>query len=222
MGKSAFDSARYQQASELFASQLSLTPQDPLAHYYLGLSYHCLAHYPEAAREYNWVLLNTQDPELIKRVQLGLQSLAKQPCVYAAPFPFPAAGTTPSPGSGQAAPLPGYPDAAVAAAAANGPRIGPTGQCRIVDCYTHWCGWCKKFEPLLNKAESAYVGRITFERVDAEAPDSAAFVAAYRVQAYPTILFFNPQGQLVKKIDGAPQKYEDFRRQILAAFPSLH
>jgi thioredoxin-like negative regulator of GroEL len=215
-GKTAFEAGQYQAAADLFKTQITNNPQDATAHYYLGLCYHCLNRIPQASREYNWVLYNSQDPELLQRVQLGLQSMAKLPGSTNVPPQWESMPPTATPvNHPRLAALP-------STQGGNGPLIGPSGQYRMVDCYTSWCTWCKKFEPLLHRAESDYQGRIEFERVDAEAPGCAQFVKTYRIQAYPTLLFFDPEGHLVKRIDGAPQKYEDFRRQIAKAFPGLH
>jgi thiol-disulfide isomerase/thioredoxin len=72
-----FNTGNYPQAADMFVQVLRATPQDPLAHYYLGVSWHCLGRVPEAMAEYKWVASNSQDPELVKRVQMGMQVLSR-------------------------------------------------------------------------------------------------------------------------------------------------
>lgn len=227
-----FNAGQYGLAAEGFGRELQVTPQDALTHYYFGVSLHCVGRYPEATREYNWVLLNCQDSELIRRVQLGLQALARlqsaapppsqqypQSAVPPLPPAPPAVGVSPAPTATKPEPEPA-PTAAKTLPSA--PLIGASGQLRIVDCYTKWCGWCEKFEPLFKRAQAKYKGRITFERVDAGETVNEKFVGTYHVVAYPTLLFFSPDGKLVKRVDGAPQTFKDFDSLIGGAFPGLH
>lgn len=76
-GKATFDSGQYGEAAQLFERQLQSSPRDALTHYYLALCFHCLQKYREATGEYNWVLLNSQDPELIKRLQISIVTLRR-------------------------------------------------------------------------------------------------------------------------------------------------
>jgi thiol-disulfide isomerase/thioredoxin len=259
---SAFNAGQYAQAADLYEKDLRLNPQDPMTHYYFGVSLHCVGRIPEATREYNWILLNTQDPELIRRAQLGLQALVRQapalpppgavmpgampPGAMGQAYPFgpappramppqasaPAATPAATPPSQPAAaptehldtssPKPLAKERDSGRRAEKRPTIGATGHMRIVDCYTVWCGWCHKFEPLFKQAQSKYKGRITFERIDAEASGNEEFVNTYKVRAYPTILFFDADGKLLTRIDGAPQTFGDFDKFITHYFPGAH
>src|SRR5262249_18479976 len=46
-----FNAGQYAQAADLYLQDLRLNPQDPLTHYYFGVSLHCLGRVPEATRE---------------------------------------------------------------------------------------------------------------------------------------------------------------------------
>ncbi|HEY9791542.1 MAG TPA: thioredoxin domain-containing protein [Candidatus Obscuribacterales bacterium] len=290
----AFNAGQYDKAAGLYEQDLRLNPQDPMTHYYFAVSLHCLGRTAEATREYNWILLNTLDPELIRRAQLGLQALVKQspmlpsvaasmpgavrpagaiplgafgqsypfgPAPVGTPPPSLPAGTVPSPQSGSlrssasSATEAGSPHPASSSSVPAGgsplsqaptehldtsspkplakerdsgrraevrPTIGATGHMRIVDCYTIWCGWCHKFEPLFKQAQTKYKGKITFERIDAEAAGTEDFVKTYKVHSYPTILFFDAEGHLLTRIEGAPQTFPDFDKFITHYFPTVH
>ena len=75
----------------------------------------------------------------------------------------------------------------------------------LVDAYTDWCYWCKVQD------------KETFSRDDVGEMVNASFVPVkinfeegigvqlamkYRVQGYPTLLFFNPEGRLVGRVVG--------------------
>lgn len=247
-----FNAAQYPQAADMFVQYLRQQPNDALAHYYLGVTWHCLGRAQEAANEYGWVQRNSQDPELLKRVNMGLTVVSR---ALAAPPQAPVQQAyAPAP---QYAPqgqqfAPQYPQQAYQpvaqteygavtggggggttgwlssrgaqqAAAATGStlpaNIGTQG--RIIDLYTQWCGWCKKFEPIFMQAQAKYGSAIQFERLDAEAAGSDRIVKKYRVKGYPTVLLLDNQGRLRKRIDGAPSSLQDFESTIFAAYPAV-
>jgi thiol-disulfide isomerase/thioredoxin len=102
------------------------------------------------------------------------------------------------------------------------PATGATVQFRIVDVYTQWSDKCQSFDPMFAQAQTKYTGRITFERVDAEAKNNKDFVRRYKVDAYPTILFFDPAGKAITRIIGAPPSFEEFDMLIGKVFPDVH
>ncbi|OJJ18866.1 hypothetical protein BKI52_25170 [marine bacterium AO1-C] len=76
----------------------------------------------------------------------------------------------------------------------------------FVDAYTVWCGPCqwqskkvfpqKKVGDFFNKHFVSY-------KVNTEKGEGPAFAKKYKISAYPTLLYFSPQGQIVHKIGGA-------------------
>jgi thiol-disulfide isomerase/thioredoxin len=252
---SAFNGGQYPQAADMFTQYLRQQPGDALAHYYLGVTWHCLGRAQEAESEYSWVKQNSADPELLKRAEMGLavvsrlrppsQALASQPF---APVPVQVPQPGYQPEFGQPAPSYGgggyqqqqpqqqpqggggattgwlSPAGAQQAAHVNGApgsaqNAGVQG--KIIDLYTDWCGWCKKFEPTFMQARAKYGNSIQFERLNAEQPPNDRLVKKYRVRGYPTLLFLDNNGKLVKRIDGAPQSLQDFEATIFQAYPSL-
>lgn len=69
----------------------------------------------------------------------------------------------------------------------------------FVDVYTTWCGPCKAMSR--NTFANAQVGSFANSnfiayKIDAEKGEGPQIARKYRVNAYPTVLFFNAQGQL--------------------------
>ncbi len=76
----------------------------------------------------------------------------------------------------------------------------------FIDVYTTWCGPCK--EMARTTFESDEVGK-TFNKkfvnlkIDAENDaDGKTMTGKYGVSAYPTLLFLNSEGKMVKKLVG--------------------
>ena len=317
-----FNGGQYPQAADMFVQYLRQQPNDALAHYYLAVTWHCMGRGKEAANEYNWVLHNSPDQELLKRANMGLTVVSRtlageqpavaqayaapqqptayapqqptayapqqptayapqqptayapqqptdyatqQPTAYAPQQPTayaPQQPTTYAPqqptryapeqqmyapqqqytsqnvgrgyqppaqaqygttagGAGTTGWLSGR-GAQQAAAATGGALPSSVGmQGRIVDLYTQWCGWCKKFEPIFVQAQAKYGSAIQFERIDAEAPGNERLVKKYKVRGYPTVLLLDNNGNLRKRIDGAPQSLQEFETTIFAAYPTV-
>lgn len=81
-----------------------------------------------------------------------------------------------------------------------------SGKLIFVDCYTSWCGPCKRMAATAFKdPEVASVFNDQFINIkvemekDAEGPDMAR---KYSVNAYPTLLVIDGNGKIVKKIVG--------------------
>jgi thioredoxin-related protein len=93
----------------------------------------------------------------------------------------------------------------------------------FVDCYTTWCGPCKWIAAnvFTDKEVGNFFGSNFISvsaQMDTTAKDSDATKAfyadsdslssKYQINAYPTFLFFNPNGELVHRFCGAPGKKE--------------
>lgn len=81
-----------------------------------------------------------------------------------------------------------------------------TGKLIFIDCYTSWCGPCKRMAATSFKdKEVATVFNDQFINIkvemekDAEGPEMAR---KYRVQAYPTLLVIDGKGKVVKQVIG--------------------
>jgi thiol:disulfide interchange protein len=88
----------------------------------------------------------------------------------------------------------------------------------LVDVYTDWCGWCKKLDrEVFGDAKVAAASRgLVAVRINAE-KGGEKVAQRYDVQGYPTVLFVNGSGDVVKRIDGYVDAAEMLR--ILSALP---
>lgn len=92
----------------------------------------------------------------------------------------------------------------------------------FVDAYTTWCGPCRWMA--VNTFTDAAVGEYFNEhfvslKLDMERGEGPDFARKYRVMAYPTLLFMDGTGQVVKKSMGA-KKAAEFLKEGQAAISS--
>lgn len=83
----------------------------------------------------------------------------------------------------------------------------------MVDAYTDWCGWCKVMdkETFTDPAVAAVVNeRFVPVKINFEEGVGIDLAMKFRVNSYPTILFFNPAGQLVHVQHGYMHDNKDF------------
>ena len=75
----------------------------------------------------------------------------------------------------------------------------------MVDAYTTWCGPCKKMSADVFTSEEVgdfYNENFLNLKLDMEKGEGIAFAEKYEVEAYPSILYFDKNGELVHKIVG--------------------
>lgn len=81
-----------------------------------------------------------------------------------------------------------------------------SGKLIFIDVYTTWCGPCKQMARTTFQADE--VGKVFNEKfinlkLDAENDvDGREVAKTYHVTGYPTLLFINGEGRLVKKLVG--------------------
>ena len=88
----------------------------------------------------------------------------------------------------------------------------------LVDVYTDWCGWCKKLDrEVFGDSRVAEASRgLVAVRINAE-KEGEKVAQRYDVQGYPTVLFVDGSGTVVKRIDGYVDAAEML--QTLKALP---
>jgi thiol:disulfide interchange protein len=81
----------------------------------------------------------------------------------------------------------------------------------FVDAYAQWCGPCKWMAA--NTFTDREVGKYFNEnficvKMDMEKGEGRILASAWRIKAYPTLLFFDSDGKEVNRVLGAKQKEE--------------
>lgn len=98
-----------------------------------------------------------------------------------------------------------------------------TGKVIFVDCYTTWCGPCKRMEKeVFVRANVANFFNQKFLNVkyDMEAGEGVRLKKQYGITAYPTYLFIDGNGNVLHKIIGAYTEGDDFLNYaVLAVTP---
>ena len=80
-----------------------------------------------------------------------------------------------------------------------------TGKPIFLDCYTTWCGPCKRMdkEAFVNKAVAKfYNNKFISIKVDMETEEGKLLKEKYNVQAYPTLLYIDGDEQLLHRGSG--------------------
>lgn len=73
----------------------------------------------------------------------------------------------------------------------------------VVDFYANWCGPCRQISPMIEKSAEALAGKVKFLKVNADKLGS--LVRSYEIRAMPTVLLFDPAGQIVQRKVGSDQ-----------------
>lgn len=97
----------------------------------------------------------------------------------------------------------------------------------MVDAYTDWCGPCKQMDKMMfhDNAEVAAVMNENFisYKIDCERDFGLVFSRKFKVAGYPTLLFFNSNGQLIDRQMGFEPVTASFvadLRAVLALDPN--
>lgn len=182
----SYKAGRYSQALAQFQAVSAANPSDALSHYYMALCYQCLSQVASATQHYQWVATYSRDPSLRSMAQAGMAQLAQ----YSARRTY--TGASPVVDTGRRSARAGR--AAVASTA-------PVRQ--VIEFYTDWCGVCKKFAPTFEAAKSRF-SQVRFQQLDAEDPSNEGLVARYGIKAYPTLVYLDGSGKVIRNESGAP------------------
>ena len=95
-----------------------------------------------------------------------------------------------------------------------------SGKFIFVDAYTSWCGPCKLLKSTTFKDEKAaacFNKNFINYSVDMEKGEGPALAGKWNINAYPSLLFFNANGEIVMKQVGYvnAETLEEFGRQAL-------
>jgi thiol-disulfide isomerase/thioredoxin len=200
-----YNAGKYSQALGEFKQFVAAYPTNAQSHYYMALCYQSMGKRIEAKQEF---MLTSQygDASLKGYADKALAFLgtASSGGVQSVRS-IGAASTTSASAAGKTQ------AAAAPAVDPGGPADSPCGQ--ILEFYTDWCGYCKKFLPSWEAAQSHFRS-VRFQRYNAEDPGSKALVKQYDVKGYPTLVFLDRSGNVLKNMGGAPGTTEEFYQVI--------
>jgi thiol:disulfide interchange protein len=95
-----------------------------------------------------------------------------------------------------------------------------TGKLIFIDVHTSWCGPCKEMAKTTftdSEVGNVFNQRFINLKIDAEEDADGPMISkAYTVTAYPTLLFINGEGKMVKKLVGKQSK-----EKLLAAVSTI-
>lgn len=85
-------------------------------------------------------------------------------------------------------------------------KAAETGKPVFVDAYAEWCGPCKMMDRRVftrKKVGDFYNKHFINYQYDMEKGNGPKFRRKFRVSAYPTLIYFNSDGEVVKRKRGA-------------------
>lgn len=81
-----------------------------------------------------------------------------------------------------------------------------TGKIIFIDAYAEWCGPCKRMAATAFKEQEVgdvYNSKFINLKIDCEKDaDGPEIAKRYKIRAYPTLLFIDAEGKLVKSVIG--------------------
>lgn len=75
----------------------------------------------------------------------------------------------------------------------------------LLDAYTNWCYWCKRLDKTTfsnNKVVSLLNNNFIVLKMNMEEGEGPSIGLKYNVTGYPTVLFFNSNGEVINGIIG--------------------
>jgi thiol-disulfide isomerase/thioredoxin len=184
---SHYKAGKYSEALGEFKQFAAAYPSNAMSHYYMALCYQSMGQRGEARQEFT---LTSQygDASLKGYAEKALQFLG---------------GASGSNGGSVVAVRSGK-----SASAAQASSVS-----EVLEFYTDWCHVCKEFEPVWSSTQRKVSG-VQFRRYNAEDSSSASLVQKYGVHAYPTLVFLDRGGKVLKTEAGGYENAEDFAEVI--------
>ncbi|MFA6988484.1 MAG: thioredoxin domain-containing protein [Candidatus Gastranaerophilaceae bacterium] len=62
----------------------------------------------------------------------------------------------------------------------------------VADFYVNWCGYCRRFAPILHDLKDEYKDKYIFVFVNCEDPKNEKYVKDFYIPAYPSLYLINP------------------------------
>lgn len=90
----------------------------------------------------------------------------------------------------------------------------------MIDFYTDWCSWCKQLDRTTYAAPTVIKKAEEFISLKIDADEKRPLAARYKVGAFPTILFIDPEGIEIHRVVGF-RPPEDFLREMDTALSAF-
>jgi len=89
----------------------------------------------------------------------------------------------------------------------------------MVDFYADWCGWCKKLDRDVYANPKVVQASQKFIPVKLNTDKDERTAKRYRIEGLPTIVFFKPDGEEIRRVVGyrEPGEFLNEMEQALAA-----
>jgi thiol-disulfide isomerase/thioredoxin len=176
-GKSCLSKGQYKQAVEDLESVVKKFPDSCEGHFLLGQAYCKLHNYLKGKDHYRKAIrVGHGSPN----AQLANKALLALP-------------------RNMLAPKHGPETRMIAAALGIQRARGGSGSAKatVLDFYATWCAPCKQLKPLIERARAQYGDRVAFMAIDVDDPSNHPIVDQYEVSPIPTLIFLNPEGEVV-------------------------
>ncbi|HEY9760602.1 MAG TPA: thioredoxin domain-containing protein [Oculatellaceae cyanobacterium] len=210
-GVAHYKAGQYKDAVGEFKQVTASYPTNALSHYYLALCYQALGNRAEARQEFT---LTSQygDASLKSYAARAMGTLTAS--TQSTPTSATASGASSNADEfkrmGMAAAAMASSGGQSTAVAANS-RASQVAQ--VLEFYTTWCHVCQGFEPIWTETQQKMPG-IQFQQFNAEDGSNAQLVQKYNVTQYPTLVYLDKSGNVLKRLAGAYNTSNDFMTSI--------
>mgnify|MGYP000787084698 FL=1 len=85
-------------------------------------------------------------------------------------------------------------------------KLQSSGKPMVLDFNATWCGPCRHFAPVFEKVAGQFAESVEFKSIDID--ENVTLANQFGVQAVPTVVFIDAQGNELNRIVGAPSEQE--------------